>query len=197
MQPSCGQARGDAHDRLAVRLRRAVRDTGERPGRVSVDLRDPGVSAAEVRAALGLAAHPEGGHYRETWRDVPEGGGRGVGTAILFVLEAGERSRWHRVDAAELWLWQAGAALALGVSEDGARAREVRLGPGLGTGEVLQGVVPARAWQDARSLGAWTLVSCVVAPAFRFEGFEMAAEGWAPGKEAWALPKPAKGREAL
>ena len=157
-----------------------------------MDLRDPGVSAAAVRAALGLAAHPEGGHYRETWRDVPEaggpdgggqdGGGRGVGTAILFVLEAGERSRWHRVDAAELWLWQAGAALALGISEDGVAAREVRLGPGLGAGEVLQGVVPAMAWQDARSLGAWTLVSCVVAPAFRFEGFEMAVEGWEPGE---------------
>ena len=162
-----------------------------------MDLRDPRLTAGEVRAALGLAAHPEGGHYRETWRDVAQDGGRGVGTAILFVLAAGERSRWHRVDGAELWLWQAGAALALGISEDGAVAREVRLGPGLGAGEVLQGVVPTMAWQDARSLGAWTLVSCVVAPAFRFEGFEMAPEGWAPGREGRALPGPAKGRGAL
>ena len=164
---------------------------------MSLDLRDPGVSEAEVRAALGLAAHPEGGHYRETWRDAPEGGGRGVGTAILFVLEAGERSRWHRVDGAELWLWQAGAPLALGISEDGVVAREARLGPDLGAGEVLQGVVPVMAWQDARSLGAWTLVSCVVAPAFRFEGFEMAEEGWAPGQQGWALPRPAKGSRTL
>ena len=129
---------------------------------MSLDLRDPGLTADEVRAALGLEAHPEGGHYRETWRDVAQDGGRGVGTAILFVLAAGERSRWHRVDGTELWLWQAGAALALGISEDGVAAREVRLGP---------------------DLGAWTLVSCVVAPAFRFEGFEMAPEGWAPGAE--------------
>jgi len=149
---------------------------------VSVDLRDPELSAAAVRAALGLAAHPEGGHYRETWRDQPEGGGRGMGTAILFVLAEGERSRWHRVDAAELWLWQAGAPLALGISEDGVAARDLRLGPDLGAGELLQGVVPVMAWQDARSLGVWTLVSCVVAPAFRYEGFEMAPEGWVPGR---------------
>ncbi len=147
-----------------------------------MDLRDPELSAAAVRAALGLAAHPEGGHYRETWRDQPEGGGRGMGTAILFVLAEGERSRWHRVDAAELWLWQAGAPLALGISEDGVAARELRLGPDLGAGELLQGVVPVMAWQDARSLGVWTLVSCVVAPAFRYEGFEMAPEGWVPGR---------------
>ena len=147
-----------------------------------MDLRDPELSAAAVRAALGLAAHPEGGHYRETWRDQPEGGGRGMGTAILFVLAEGERSRWHRVDAAELWLWQAGAPLALGISEDGVAARELRLGPDLGAGELLQGVVPVMAWQDARSLGVWTLVSCVVTPAFRYEGFEMAPEGWVPGR---------------
>lgn len=147
-----------------------------------MDLRDPELSAAAVRAALGLAAHPEGGHYRETWRDQPEGGGRGMGTAILFVLAEGERSRWHRVDAAELWLWHAGAPLALGISEDGVAARELRLGPDLGAGELLQGVVPVMAWQDARSLGVWTLVSCVVAPAFRYEGFEMAPEGWVPGR---------------
>ncbi len=134
------------------------------------DLRDPAADPAAVIRALGLQPHPEGGHYRETWRDVPAGGGRGAGTAILFLLGAGERSVWHRVDAAEMWLWQAGAPLALQVAPDTA----YRLGPNAGAGEVLQGLVPAHRWQSAESLGAWTLCSCVVAPAFEFAGFEMA-----------------------
>ena len=133
-----------------------------------------------MRKALGLSPHPEGGHYRELWRDCPASGGRGAGTSILFLLAAGERSHWHRVDAAEIWLWQGGAPLLLGVAETGAGPRQVRLGPDLAGGEVLQGVVPAGAWQDARSLGGWTLVSCVVAPAFEFAGFEMAPAGWSP-----------------
>ena len=133
-------------------------------------LRDPGADAASVIRALELQPHPEGGHYRETWRDVPPDGGRGAGTAILSLLRAGERSVWHRVDAAELWLWQAGAPLDLRVAP---RTR-LRLGPDLRAGEVLQGLVPAQCWQAAESLGAWTLCSCVVAPAFEFAGFEMA-----------------------
>ncbi len=142
---------------------------------MGVDLRDAGAPAAAVREALGLAAHPEGGWYRELWRDAPADGGRGAASGILFLLAAGERSHWHRVDAAEVWLWHAGAALRLSMPE-----REVVLGPELGAGEVLQAVVPAGVWQSAVSRGAWTLVSCVVAPAFRFEGFELAAPGWAP-----------------
>jgi hypothetical protein len=138
-------------------------------------LGDPGLAAAEVVRALGLGPHPEGGHYRETWRDRPADGGRGVATAILFLLAAGEASRWHRVDADELWVWQAGAPLALDVGVE----RQV-LGPALGTGQVLEGLVPRGAWQAAASCGAWTLVTCVVAPAFRFEGFELAPEGWSP-----------------
>lgn len=134
------------------------------------NLRDPGADAASVIRALGLRPHPEGGHYCETWRDLPPDGGRGAGTAILFLLRAGESSAWHRVDAAELWLWQAGAPLALRIAPD----RRLRLGPDLGAGEVLQGLVPAHCWQAAESLGAWTLCSCVVAPAFEFAGFEMA-----------------------
>jgi predicted cupin superfamily sugar epimerase len=143
-----------------------------------IDLRDLSHSAAAVRAALGLSAHPEGGHFRELWRDIRPDGGRGAGTSILFLLAAGERSHWHRVDAAEIWLWQAGAPLRLGMPE-----ASVRLGPDLANGEQLQAVVPAHAWQEAESLGAWTLASCVVAPAFEFTGFELAPIGWSPAQD--------------
>jgi len=143
------------------------------------DLRDAGADAALVIRALGLQPHPEGGHYRETWRDVPPGGGRGAATAILFLLRAGERSAWHRVDAAELWLWQAGAPLSLRIAPD----TRLRLGPDVGAGEQLQGLVPAHHWQSAESLGGWTLCSCVVAPAFEFAGFEMAGPGFSPDRE--------------
>lgn len=142
-----------------------------------IDLRDAGADADSVIAALELRAHPEGGHYRETWRDSPADGGRGAGTAILFLLRAGERSHWHRVDAAELWIWQAGAPLVLSID----RLAALRLGPDLRSGDVPQGLVPAGCWQAASSVGAWSLCSCVVAPAFLFSGFEMAREGWEPG----------------
>ncbi len=145
---------------------------------MAVDLRDPALSEAAVRAALDLMPHPEGGHYRELWRDQPSSGQRGAASSILFLLAAGERSRWHRVDAAEIWLWQGGAPLALRVAGVGWLA--LRLGPDLAAGDVLQATVPAQAWQDAESLGTWTLVSCIVAPAFEFAGFEMAAPGWSP-----------------
>jgi predicted cupin superfamily sugar epimerase len=136
-----------------------------------------------VIRALGLAPHPEGGHYREVWRDAPKAGGRGAGTAIHFLLDAGERSHWHRVDAAELWLWQGGGPLVLALSPDGARVeREVALGPELGAGQALIGVVPKGWWQAARPAAArWCLVSCTVSPAFDFAGFELAPPGWAPG----------------
>ena len=140
-----------------------------------IDLRNRATPAGAVIAALRLAPHPEGGHYRETWRDAPADGGRGVGTAILFLLAADERSHWHRIDAAELWLWQAGAPLALALASG-----TVQLGPDLDAGETLQALVPAGVWQAAESLGAWTLAACVVAPAFRFEGFELAPPGWRP-----------------
>lgn len=103
-----------------------------------------------------------------------------MATAILFLLAAGERSHWHRVDAAELWLWHAGAPLRLAVSGDGQGQDARRLGPDLGAGEALQAVVPAGSWQAAETLGAWTLVTCVVAPAFQFSGFTLAPPGWAP-----------------
>ncbi len=146
-----------------------------------IRLDDPGLDAASVIRALDLRPHPEGGHYRETWRDLPLDGGRGAATAILFLLAAGERSHWHRVDAAELWLWQGGAPLRLALSADGQGEEARLLGPDLASGAVLQGVVPAGWWQASETLGAWTLVSCVVAPAFRFEGFELAPAKWRPG----------------
>ncbi len=141
-----------------------------------IDLRNADADAASVIRGLGLLPHPEGGHYRETWRDPTIDGSRGSGTAILFLLAAGERSHWHRVDAAELWVWQAGAPLTL----SRAGCDDLTLGPDMRAGEALQGLVPAGVWQAAVSLGAWTLCTCVVTPAFRFEGFELAPPGWQP-----------------
>ena len=141
-----------------------------------INLSDPGADAASVIRALDLQPHPEGGHYRETWRDAAADGGRGAGTAILFLLAAGQRSHWHRVDAAEMWLWHAGAPLLLEIHG----ADDIVLGPDLADRQELQGVVPAGHWQAAHSRGAWTLVSCVVAPAFQFSGFELAPPGWSP-----------------
>ncbi|MFG1379541.1 cupin domain-containing protein [Xanthobacter autotrophicus] len=143
-----------------------------------------GLSAEEVIALLELQPHPEGGHFRETFRDAPSGRdvageARGASTAIYFLLAAGQRSHWHRVDAAEVWHWHAGAPLTLAIA-DGDGRRAVVLGPDLKTGERPQAVVPPFAWQAAESRGAWTLVGCTVAPAFRFEGFELAPPGWEP-----------------
>jgi uncharacterized protein len=143
------------------------------------DFRDASLPEERVRLALGLKPHPEGGHYRELWRDLPQGGGRGAASAILFLLAAGERSHWHRIDASEIWIWQAGAALHLGIYNDG-RRDAIKLGPNAGNGEKFQGAVPPYAWQEAFSLGSWSLVSCIVAPAFEFQGFELAPPGWSP-----------------
>ena len=137
------------------------------------------MTAEAIIAKLGLQPHPEGGWYRQTWVG-PMVGGRASGTAILFLLKAGERSHWHRVDADEIWLWHAGAPLVLSMGVD--RAVEHRLGPDVLGGEVVQAVVPAGWWQAARSTGEWTLVSCTVSPGFRFEGFELAPPGWELGE---------------
>jgi predicted cupin superfamily sugar epimerase len=137
----------------------------------------------QVIERLGLAPHPEGGHYAETYRHQPPGGGRGACTSIHYLLKAGERSHWHRVDAAEVWNFHAGEALRLRISDDGHRVRVVRLGPDIAAGEVPQAVVPPGAWQAAEPLGAWTLVGCTVAPAFEFAGFELAPPGWEPTAE--------------
>lgn len=144
-------------------------------------------SAAELIEQLGLAAHPEGGWYRETWRGAATGAdGRASGTAIIFLLRAGEASHWHKVDAAELWLWQAGDPIELRLAADDAGpARSVILGADMGAGQQLQGQVAPGEWQAARPHGApvhgYSLVSCVVVPGFDFAGFTLAAPGWEPG----------------
>jgi hypothetical protein len=130
---------------------------------------------------LGLAPHPEGGWYRETFRDtVRLADGRAASSAIYFLLAAGQRSRWHRVDAAEVWHWHAGAPLELAMAPPMGPAATLRLGCNLGDGERPQAVVPAGHWQQAESRGAWSLVGCTVAPAFLFERFEMAVDGFEP-----------------
>jgi len=139
------------------------------------------MTAEEVVALLGLQPHPEGGFFRETFRDSHAPGGRSASTAIYYLLAAGQRSHWHRVDAVETWHFYAGDPLSLSISPDGRSVETVTLGPGLVQGQRPQAIVPRDGWQSAQSLGAWTLVGCTVAPGFEFSGFEMAAEGWAPG----------------
>ncbi len=139
----------------------------------------PDIGAADVVALLRLAPHPEGGYYRETFRDPVGAGERAASTAIYFLLPGGMVSRWHRVDAAEVWHWYAGAALELSTEHDG-QVRHVVLGHRLLDGERPQAVVDAGRWQQARSLGLWTLVGCTVAPGFTFDGFENAAEAFDP-----------------
>ncbi|MEM6382713.1 MAG: cupin domain-containing protein [Pseudomonadota bacterium] len=138
------------------------------------------LSFQEIVRILDLAPHPEGGFYRETFRDHAQTDGRSVGTAIYFALGVGDCSAWHRVDAAEIWHWYAGSPLALTMSANGHDAEAHRLGPNLARSERPQLVVPAGWWQTAESLGEWTLVGCTVAPGFEFEGFEMAPPDWRP-----------------
>ena len=140
-------------------------------------------TAAAIIDRLALEPHPEGGWFRETWRAAAAPGERASATAIHFLLEQGQRSRWHCVDAAELWLWHAGGALGLSVSPDAdIPASTATLGPDVLAGEQPQLLVPAGHWQAAEPLGGWVLVSCVVSPGFEFSGFELAAEGWQPGQ---------------
>jgi len=137
--------------------------------------------AAAIIAALELKPHPEGGWYRETWRGpTPAGGERGAGTAILFLLEGGQESHWHRVDATELWLFQAGAPLTLSTADGAGRVSPVRLGPDIAAGDRPQHVVEPNQWQAAKGGAGWGLVACVVVPAFEFRGFELAPPGWRP-----------------
>ena len=140
----------------------------------------PLLDADSVIAALKLRPHPEGGHYRETFRDEGGHGGRAHSTAILYLLREGEMSHWHRIDAAELWHWYGGDALLLSIHGNGAQ-QDISLGPDFLGGDVPQGLVPPRAWQSARSLGAWSLAGCTVAPGFDFAQFELAPKGWQPG----------------
>jgi uncharacterized protein len=136
--------------------------------------------AADIIARLELKPHPEGGHYRETFRDPrADAAGRARSTAIYFLLARGECSHWHRIDAVEIWHYYAGDPLTLRMADDGGR-RSVRLGPDLAAGEVPQAIVPPHTWQAAESTGDWTLVGCTVAPGFDFATFELAPQGWEP-----------------
>ena len=139
----------------------------------------PTLTAQQVIARLDLKPHPEGGHFRETFRDPQAANGRAVSTAIYFLLARGERSHWHRIDAVEIWHYYAGAPLDLRIARDGA-TDAIRLGPNIAGGEQPQAAVPAHAWQSAQSLGDWTLVGCTVAPGFDFSQFELAHADWEP-----------------
>ena len=141
----------------------------------------PDVPAAAIIHALELKPHPEGGWYRETFRD-DAGGGRAASTAIFYLLEQGQVSAWHRVkDAAEVWHFYAGGPLRLSLAAPDGPRRDQLLGPDVLAGQSPQIVVPRGWWQAAEPLGAWTLVGCTVAPGFEFSAFELAPEGWTPG----------------
>ncbi len=139
-------------------------------------------NARAVIDALGLAPHPEGGWYKETWRAAAVDGERAAGTAIYYLLEAGARSHWHRIDAAEIWHYYAGAPLRLSISTNGQTTEHLTLGGDISAGERPQLVVPVNAWQSAKSLGDFTLVGCTVSPGFMYEKFELAPKDWAPGR---------------
>ena len=154
----------------------------------------------DIVRELGLVPHPEGGHFAQTWCDEPADGSRGAGSAIYYLLRAGERSAWHRIDATETWHFYAGAPLELRMasgSGDEAAQRHV-LGTDVSNGQRPQLIVPAGDWQSAAALGEWTLVGCTVSPAFEFAAFELAEAGWEPGMDPPAQarrePAPRPGR---
>ena len=136
-------------------------------------------TAEEIIEVLRLAPHPEGGYFRETFRDAPSVGGRAASTAIYYLLTRGQQSHWHRIDAAEIWHWYAGAPLRLSIKEL-EKVSVHRLGPDVFNAEAPQIVVPPLAWQSAQSQGEWTLVGCTFAPGFEFGKFEVAPPGWRP-----------------
>lgn len=138
------------------------------------------MNADDIIKFLNLAPHPEGGHFRETFRHTGESGGRGAGTAIYFLLRKGERSHFHRVDAAEVWHFYAGDPLELVTSAAPGEVTTRILGTSLGKGELPQLIVEPGQWQAARTLGEYTLVGCTVSPAFEFEKFELAPPGFEP-----------------
>ncbi len=149
-------------------------------------------TAAALIKQLELTPHPEGGHYRQTYIDTPRDGSRGKVSLVLYLLQAGEVSHWHRVlDGDEMWLFQAGSPLELSLSPDGERREDHLLGTDVANGEQPQILVPQGVWQAARSLGLYTLIAAMVTPAFKFESFEMAPPGWAPS------PRPPRGARHL
>ena len=140
-----------------------------------------GADPSAIIAAFGMAPHPEGGHFEETFRDQETKNGRALSTAICFLLKQGERSHWHRVDATELWHFYAGDPLLLRIAKKDRITETIRMSADFVSGDRPQAIVPAGAWQSAQSLGAWTLVGCTVAPGFEFAKFEIAPKDWTPG----------------
>lgn len=142
------------------------------------------MTADEIIELLKLEPHPEGGFFRETFRDpigFPSGDAtRAASTAIYFLLKGGQTSRWHKVDAVEIWHHYLGAPLELGIAPERGPARKLVLGPALQSGEHPQAIVPRDHWQQARSLGEFTLVGCTVAPGFEFSSFTLAPDGFSP-----------------
>jgi len=138
------------------------------------------MTADEIIKKLGLQPHPEGGYFKETFRDPGEANGRSHGTAIFFLLKAGEGSHWHKVDATEIWHFYAGSPLELRISDGNSDAQNLILGNNLHVGELPQHIVPADHWQAASTLGEWTLAGCTVSPGFEFSKFELAPPGWEP-----------------
>ena len=140
--------------------------------------------AVAIISLLGLRPHPEGGHYRETWRADAATGERAAGTSIYYLLQAGERSHWHRVDATEIWHFYAGDPLELSIAPGSGTQppQHHLLGSDFEAGQRPQLIVPQGDWQSAGTMGAWTLAGCTVSPGFRFDGFELAAAGWEPGR---------------
>lgn len=138
------------------------------------------LASCDLISALDLRPHPEGGWYRETWRAKANEGERAAGTAIYYMLEAGDTSHWHRIDAAEIWHWYAGEPLLLTVSPNGRKTETMLLGPKVTEGEHPQRIVPAGWWQTAVTVGSYTLAGCTVSPGFEFDRFEIALPGWSP-----------------
>ena len=139
---------------------------------------------SELIKSLELIQHPEGGWFKETYTSEMTSSGRSIMSMIYYLLKKDEVSRWHRVnDADELWLWHLGDPLLLSYADNKSVNKKIKLGPNLTNGQKLQAVIPKSIWQSAQSTGEWSLVSCVVAPAFTFNGFEMAKKGWEPKDE--------------
>lgn len=141
----------------------------------------PSSSATELIRQLELQPHPEGGWYRETWRAPAPDGARASATCIYFLLEEGQRSHWHKVDASEIWLWHAGSPVVLSTSlTDTGPVVDIMLGGDILAGETPQHLIEPDRWQSAHASAGWALVSCIVSPGFEFDGFELAPPGWSP-----------------
>jgi predicted cupin superfamily sugar epimerase len=140
------------------------------------------MDADAIIGFLDLRPHPEGGFFREIFRDTDARAGRAHSTAIYYLLRAGETSRWHRVDATEVWHFYTGAPLEL-LTSNGSAPSRATLGTAFDRGQQPVTVVPRGIWQSARSLGDFTLCGCTVAPGFEFAGFELAPPAWTPASK--------------